>query len=625
MRYQPKSPAIPCSVSRRIRLVMTSAGVLALLAPFAVMPAQAIRVMARDSVTGNRLPYVLLDVLGATGEIALSTMTSSDGSRFIRLPEAGTYRILLRRVGLRAQTIGPIRVGLTDTLTVDARVPKVPIALPTVRVDEGARCDLSTAAIAGASRTVALWEQMRTALRLNELAQLESRKNGPQSTVRQYVSRLEGRSLAVLRHTVLPSRAGEKLTFGTFSSDDISANGYVRHEEGSALYVAPNERVLLSNAFVSEHCFRLVAGTGAQSGLLGLAFTSVPDRRVPEIAGTLWADTATGTPRFIDFWFIDERIPNSARGAGRTGGEVYFAMLSDETWATTGWRLRMPQLRRTSGVNTTADVRYVEVGAIATEQLDSTAAKRNSATTNALRTFQERFDAGTVDGVVTDAQTGLPLSRAKVTLRQRVDSAGSFFETPAISNAVKFPRFAYKDTTVESDDTGHVRVTGLPAGRYDAHFTHPAAVASGFEPATLEFSVQPNAVTSVPMSTMALGDANARCAQGRPGVGIYGIVREGEGTAPPFALPAVATVTARWQSADGLQQVRRTSSDAKGYYSLCDLPASISITLQTVLKSPSNAASRLTGTDQFPQEIKLLLDNWKLSYVPVTVPVLYRR
>lgn len=625
MLPQPKSPTGDCSRSRQVRLVIVGAGLLGLLAPFVALHAQALRVTARDSVTGNRLAYVLLDVLGESGDVALSTMTSGDGSRFIKLPGAGTYRILLRRVGFRAQTLGPVKVGLTDTLSLDARVPKVPVTLPTMRVDEGARCDLSTARTADASRTIALWEQLRTALRLNELAQLEARRSTSRSSVRQYVTRVDGRNFTVLRHTVLPERSNEALTFGTFSSGDISASGYVRHEEGSALYVAPNEKVLLSNAFVTEHCFRLVTGAGAQAGLIGLAFTPVPSRRVPEIAGTLWADSATGTPSFIDFWFIDEKIPGAARGTGKTGGEVYFAMLADETWATTGWRLRMPQLPRTRSNSGSSEVKYVEVGALASEPIDSANGPTREPSTSALKRFMVRFAPGSVNGVVTDALTGQPLKQARVTLRQSVDSAGRFFEEPGNDNTRKNGTVAHKDTTVETDDSGRIRVDGLPSGNYELQFTHAAAVSSGFEPATIEIAVQPGAATNARMSTVSLRDAHSRCAANRPGVGIYGVVREGEGDAPPFALPAEATITARWQSVDGIQQERRTSSDGLGRYALCELPAGISIKLQTALKSPANANLRRIGTQVAPLEQTLKLDAWRLAYVPITVPVLFSK
>jgi hypothetical protein len=75
------------------------------------------------------------------------------------------------------------------------------------------------------------------------------------------------------------------------STDSLHRFGYVvTDKDNSTVYYAPGLDVLLSNMFLEDHCFRLVA----DGPRVGMAFEPAPDRkRLSEIRGTIWLDRAT--------------------------------------------------------------------------------------------------------------------------------------------------------------------------------------------------------------------------------------------------------------------------------------------------------------------------------------------
>ena len=132
-----------------------------------------------------------------------------------------------------------------------------------------------------------------------------------------------------LAHTALAPQRGRPRPFGNFAPESISAFGYVRHAGRTALYLTPDEAVLLSPAFTADHCFEPVSGQGPERGLVGLAFAPVRTRRVPEVAGVLWADSATAALRYLQFWYVDDQLPPAVRGPGFTDGEIHLVGLEE--------------------------------------------------------------------------------------------------------------------------------------------------------------------------------------------------------------------------------------------------------------------------------------------------------
>jgi hypothetical protein len=594
--------------ARRAALVL---GTLALAV--APLHAQAIRLQLADSATGAPLGNALVDVRNADGQVVVSAVTSSAGRRVIPLPwGGGRFRLRVRRVGYRPFESAPVEVAARDTVPLALRIAAIPVALPVVTSSETSRCDLGRDQRGDGERVATLWEQLRTALALSRLTSTDRAVPPPALTTRQFVTRLSPSTRVVLRHTVLPAAVGPARPFATFTPEELSARGYVRYDDGGALFAAPDERALLSDAFTLDHCFRLVRGGGEQAGLVGLAFTPARGRSVPEIAGTLWADSATGRLRWLDFHFVDDRLPRAARGEGRAGGEVHFATLAGGEWIMSGWRLRMPHVVHRSGGRAAYDVRFVDVGAVAVPAAEDDAT--GEAPTPAFARLLARTRPGAAALAAVDAD-GRPLPGARFILRQHPDSAAALFAGLAGAGAVERSAMRLADTTVTADAAGRVHVAGLPAGGYEVRFTHPTVERTGIEPPAGDLLVTPDSVPALTLAELSPERLRDRC-NGRMGGVVYGRVREGEGILPPAAIPArYATVTVRWTSPDGEAHERRATTNDRGEYAACDLPRDVPLTIQAL------AARQVRGTPRAASAAHTLtLDPRQAAYLTLAIP-----
>jgi hypothetical protein len=127
--------------------------------------------------------------------------------------------------------------------------------------------------------------------------------------------------------------------------DSLSGIGYwKRIDNRSTVFYGPDAIALLSEAFVRDHCFRVIGGTAEDAGAIGMAFEPVRARMrsnsPPEIRGTIWFDSATQQLRRLSF--VWTRLPGEAPTKG-LGGEILFDRVAEGPWHVARWHLRMPQ------------------------------------------------------------------------------------------------------------------------------------------------------------------------------------------------------------------------------------------------------------------------------------------
>ena len=81
--------------------------------------------------------------------------------------------------------------------------------------------------------------------------------------------------------------------FESRPAEDLIENGFVQRDGRDFLYYAPDASVLLSDAFLDTHCFKMVASRN-EEGLVGLGFEPTGDEKsVPDIQGTMWLHPET--------------------------------------------------------------------------------------------------------------------------------------------------------------------------------------------------------------------------------------------------------------------------------------------------------------------------------------------
>jgi hypothetical protein len=217
------------------------------------------RVVARSS--GQPLAGVVVALADSAGGDTARALTDAEGRFVVRAPGAGTYRVMARLVGWRPWSSPPIALAAGQTLQYRIENPLYPITLPEVRVEAVQRCRADSES---GHRIARLWEETRLALAVLSWTEQEQELRVRWS---RYDRRLHPRSLEVLEEELV---AAEGLYAGSpFVSrpgNDLAEQGYVRRDSvGAWEFLAPDADALLSDAFVRDHCFHLLADPAASA------------------------------------------------------------------------------------------------------------------------------------------------------------------------------------------------------------------------------------------------------------------------------------------------------------------------------------------------------------------------
>ena len=293
--------------------------------------AQVVRGVVTEAASGSPVAGALLSLLrDGSDSILASVLTTAAGEYAIRAPSPGRFRITAKRIGVRRFASAPFDLGDGETRPVNVPLDAIALALPEVTVS--GLCVIRRAEL---RRVASLWDETRTAL---EATRISLRDRLIQANVSRYVSELDPASLRVLFDWRADAQLMVEQPFRSLDGDSLSRIGYWRNLSGdSAEFHGPDAVALASNAFIRDHCFSLAATPRNRAGLVGLAFQPARDRRLPDIAGTVWLDGRTFELRLVEFRYT--RLPPMPN-VERVGGEVHFARLANGAWIVHRWFIR---------------------------------------------------------------------------------------------------------------------------------------------------------------------------------------------------------------------------------------------------------------------------------------------
>ena len=277
--------------------------------------AQFVRVELRDSSSAAVVSGALVSASDSTGQRRADGLSGDAGVVTLRLPAAGTYTITIRRIGVRPRQVPGVVVDAGSTRTLALTLTSVQQLLPSVRVVARNTCGRAPE---GNDRTGALWEQISLALRAATITQ---------------------------REVVTRDTQGAGRLVQADDPDTLAASGYVRRDaDGRTSYYAPDEQVLLSDAFLATHCFSAPM-PNANALLAELRFQPVRGRRVADVEGTAYVDVHSGELRQISYRYVASRalMPVNAEHAG---GDVFLRRLLNGAWIVNRWSIRMPIVGR---------------------------------------------------------------------------------------------------------------------------------------------------------------------------------------------------------------------------------------------------------------------------------------
>lgn len=332
---------------------MLTRGTIAFVAALVTVPALHAQSMIGRvvSATGDApVPGVLVSLLDSADVAVARALTDASGRFELGAPRPGRYRIRTQRIGFRPSTSAPLQLATGASLERQLTLSAIAFSLDTVRVAQRSVCGSmgdSAAAI------FAMWEQARTAL---YAAQLTSRARGLHATVESYQHTMEPRARTISDETRELSSGFVTAPWRSPSIGSLRREGYVvEDEQGWTTYRVPGLDVLASDAFVQDHCFRIVRARDNRQ--IGLAFQPTRSRReIPEIRGTIWLDRASSELRRVEFGYVNI----TREQEGEAGGDVEFARLNDGGWAISRWNVRMPVLEQYS-VSGRTQLRVAEV------------------------------------------------------------------------------------------------------------------------------------------------------------------------------------------------------------------------------------------------------------------------
>ncbi len=305
--------------------------------PPGLLSAQVVQVQTVDTVTRTVAPSTVVSLLRAgSDEIMVRILTDAQGRGTVTLSGPGTYRLRVDRIGYATTLTTPFTVGaLTDTLIQRIAVNPERFLLPEMDVVAG-EVACGTGGVAG-PELAAVWEEARktltvTALTATSVRPLLERWRWERTlTVR---GRLQGETTDVVQYT-------REAPFVTVSPARLRESGFADVGRDQALFYLPDASVLLDEAFLETHCFRLDAEERRTEGLIGLRFVPLPDRTVPDIEGVLWIRRSEAALQEITFRYTN--LPSELQ-AHRPGGTVSLAPIADGGWIVDEWYVQTPVL-----------------------------------------------------------------------------------------------------------------------------------------------------------------------------------------------------------------------------------------------------------------------------------------
>lgn len=510
--------------------------------------AQSVLVEAMAEESGAPLVGVFVSLLDDDGHVLARGLTNESGRFLLFAPRPGTFRVRGELIGRESRVSPPVAVRAGESGRVALSLPWHALPLAEIRVEVDGRCRLRPAEASAVAR---VWEEARKPMAVQAWAESAGAYRLEIST---YERDLDAAGRRVEREQRRGIRVVTRVPFASLPPEELLGEGFVRRlDDGGYLYYGPDATVLLSDAFLDTHCFRLTR-SGGRPGAIGLTFEPVGARGRPDIQGTFWLDEETAALRFIEYRYTNAPFAEAGGGAG---GRVEFRALPDGAWMIERWSIRAPLLARDhtvarggdSGIRVTG-IRETGGEVIGVSTLD--------------RRRISRVERGSVRGVVWDSTLSVPLAGASVYLSgtqygARTDAGG---------------RFVLDD---------------VPAGTFTAGFTHPrldslgiaapgaeAEVAAG---RTAELTLAIPSLATIRLAACRAEEAAAAAAEpaGRPVASavLSGVVRD---RSSGEAIPG-ASVRVEWQEVEAVQPIVRSRNrwlevraDEEGRYTACGVP-----------------------------------------------------
>jgi hypothetical protein len=305
---------------------------IALLAAPALLSAQELRGLVRDSASRQPIPGAVLLLLDEAGTTLGRNITDGAGQyRLVLSKEMRRVRVV--RIGFRPREAS-IPPAVNGVAQLDIIMSTIPAMLEAVRVRGSPRCPRR----ADEAQAFALLEQARAGL----LAVMVARDANPGTLERLgFRRRLDGSSDRIVRQSVTGEIVNQSaISFSAVRTPkEFLERGFAVDSAGSVIYLGPDADVLLDDDFAQGYCFRVAERDPSRSTFVGLGFSAARHARGRiDIDGTVWMDTVAKSLVSIEYRYVGfER----AIEAMNPGGRIEFRAMTNGVVLIDRWVIRM--------------------------------------------------------------------------------------------------------------------------------------------------------------------------------------------------------------------------------------------------------------------------------------------
>ena len=401
--------------------------------------AQSIRGAVTGREGGEPIAGAVVQLVGDGDRSAGGSLTDTAGGFLLRAPSPGTYRVRVDRIGFARETSAPVELARGATVEMSLAIDASPISLHGIT----ARGRSRGCTIRESGEVVSrVWEEARKALQVVSLTQASGLVTFDTESFRRERDPRTGEVLTEQRRAAFGISGNP---FQSVPAEELATHGYVMTFPDSTVYHGPDAAVLLSDAFLATHCFRISDEVAADPGLIGLEFRPVRNAGRPDVAGVLWLDRATSQLRSVDYRYVGHATGAAAEVAG---GRVEFQRIEPSgAWIVREWVIRMPQLTLQRQIawsrgSFSTDGRVIVKVSAVREEGGEVIAVRPPAPAG------RRDGTGSIVGTVVDSLTGAPLPGAFV-----------FLSGTNLSDS--------------TDAEGRYRIDRIRPGRHVVSFLHP--------------------------------------------------------------------------------------------------------------------------------------------------------
>ena len=502
-------------------------------------PQQEVRGSVTEGSTLAPIEGAMVLLLDRGGRRITGVLSGANGRFRVPVPTPGRYFLRVDRIGYGSTDSPMFEVagGASVQQSVESAVRPVQLAGIDVTASSR-RCEVRPSEGLATAR---VWEEARKAL---AAATWTSDRAIYNFTWMKFERVMDEYAQAILSEKRTFSRQYSTNPFGAIDPDTLKAKGYIEVlSNGDLQYWAPDATVLLSDAFLDTHCFKLQRGERDGNVLIGLVFEPLGTRRLTDVEGVLWLDQATARLLSIEYHYTNLREGPADHEAG---GNLTLIDLPNGTWIVKEWSIRMPvitELRNARTARSTYQVTGYRVEGAVVQR----------AVTNTGEVVMDEISTG-ARGTVVDS-LGLPAKGVRVFVW------GTESET-------------------FTDSLGAFSLPNLGKGKWRVGVSIPMLEFAGVDAGAVEVEVGQSGMTAVTLEIPPLNVTfRALCTDEPMEAGevvVLGRVLGLDGNPVPGA-----EVHLVWRSVQGIsdQGIRRgvtessALTDDRGAYRICGVPA----------------------------------------------------